>query len=211
MLRSEDTEILDDPHIPETVRERCYSDLARTQRWLGNWRAVTELLRRDPVPVRSVLDIGCGHGALARELRKRLGVIATGIDTRPPLRLDEIPILRADAVRDPLPRADAAVSLMVAHHLSSDELAALIRNVGRYCRRFVILDLVRARMPIVLFRAFVAPWIDPINAADGVRSIKRAYTVAEMRALVAATGVSFRHYAAPLGIRQIVDIRYGER
>jgi hypothetical protein len=101
------------------------------------------------------------------------------------------------------------VSLMVAHHLSGDELAALIRNVGRSCRRFVILDLVRSRMPIVLFRAFVAPWINPINAADGVRSIERAYTVAEMRTLVAGTGVRFRHYAAPLGIRQIVDIRYG--
>jgi SAM-dependent methyltransferase len=209
MLRSQQAEILDGLDVPEDVRQRCYRDLARTQRWLGNWRAVTELLRRDPVPVRSVLDIGCGHGALARELHERLGVTATGIDTRPPLRVDDVPILRADAVRDPLPPADAAVSLMVAHHLSGEDLAALIRNVGRSCRRFVILDLVRARMPIILFRAFVAPWINPINAADGVRSIERAYTVAEMRTLVAATGVTFRHYAAPLGIRQIVDIRYG--
>jgi SAM-dependent methyltransferase len=208
MLRSHQAEILDGPDVPEQVRQRCYSDLARTQRWLGNWDAVAELLRRDPVPVRSVLDIGCGHGALARELRRRLGVIATGIDTRPPLRLDDIPILRADAVHDLLPRADAAVSLMLAHHLSAEDLAALIRNVGRSCRRFVILDLVRSRLPIFLFRAFVAPWIDPINVADGVRSIERAYTVGEMRALVSATGVAFRHYTAPLGIRQIVDIRY---
>jgi SAM-dependent methyltransferase len=208
MLRSYEAEILDGPDIPEDVRERCYRDLARTQRWLGNWDTVAELLRRDPVPVRSVLDIGCGHGALARELRKRLGVIATGVDTRPPLRLDDVPILQADAVRDPLPRADAAVSLMLAHHLSAEDLAALIRNVGRSCRRFVILDLVRSRVPILLFRAFVAPWIDPINVADGVRSIERAYTVAEMRALVAATGVAFRHYVAPFGIRQIIDINY---
>jgi SAM-dependent methyltransferase len=208
MLRSYEAEILDGSDVPESVRERCFRDLARTQRWLGNWNAVAELLRRDPVPVRSVLDIGCGHGALARELRKRLGVIATGVDTRPPLRLDDVPILRADAVRDVLPHADAAVSLMLAHHLSAEDLAALIRNVGRSCRRFVILDLVRSRVPILLFRAFVAPWVDPINVADGVRSIERAYTVAEMRALVSATGVAFRHYTAPFGIRQIVDIHY---
>jgi hypothetical protein len=112
-------------------------------------------------------------------------------------------------VRDLLPKADAAVSLMMAHHLSDVDLAAMIHNVGRSCRRFVILDTVRARMPIVLFRAFVAPWVNPVNVADGVRSIERAFTVAEMSNLVAATGVTFRMHAAPLGIRQIVDIRYG--
>jgi SAM-dependent methyltransferase len=206
--RSGETEILDGPEVPNSVRELCYRDLARMHRWLGNWNVIFELLRRDPRPVRSVLDIGCGHGALAHEMHRRLGVTAIGVDSRPPERANGIRIIRANAVRDRLPQADAAVSLMLAHHLSEGDLAALIRNVGQSCRRFVILDLVRARIPIVLFRAFVAPWVNPINVTDGVRSIERSYTVEEMARLVAATGVTFRHHAAPLGIRQIVDIRY---
>jgi SAM-dependent methyltransferase len=209
MERSQETEILDQPGVPEAARERCYRDLARMHRWLGNWRAIVGMLRHDPQPVRRVLDIGCGHGALAAEMQKRLRVTAIGVDSAPPLHANGIQIMRADAVRDPLPEADAAVSLMMAHHLSDVDLATLIHNVGRSCRRFVILDLVRARIPIVLFRAFVAPWVNPINVADGVRSIQRAFTVAEMKALLTATGVPFRMHAAPLGIRQIVDIRYG--
>lgn len=194
--------------MPEEVRERCYRDLARMHRCLGNWQAILDLLRRDAQPVRSVLDIGCGHGALAAEINKRLGVTAIGVDSTPASQCNGIAIVRADAVRDPLPAADAAVSVMMAHHLSDEELAALIRNVGRSCRRFIILDLVRASTPILLFRTFVAPFVNPINVADGVRSIQRAYTAAELGRLVAATGVSFRHHVAPFGIRQIVDIRY---
>jgi SAM-dependent methyltransferase len=207
--RSHQAEILDRADIPENVRELCYRDLARTQRWLGNWRAIILLLRRDPYPVRRVIDIGCGHGALVRELRDRLGVDAVGIDSHPPHRDQGVQIVRADAVRDRLPAADVAVSLMMAHHLSEEELTAMIHNVGRSCRRFVILDLVRSPIPSALFRSFVAPWVNPINAADGVRSIERSYTSPEMRHIVQATGVRFSHRVAPFNIRQVVDIQYG--
>ena len=101
--RSCQPEILDRPGVPEPVRERCYRDLARMHRWLGNWTAVLDLLRGDPQPVRSVLDIGCGHGALAREMHRRLGVTAIGVDSSPPRRAHGVRIVRADAIRDRLP------------------------------------------------------------------------------------------------------------
>ena len=162
--RSGEAEILDGSAVAEDVRERCYHDLARMHRWLGNHRAILECLRRDALPVETVLDIGCGHGALLQEMQTKLGVDAIGIDLNPPRRRLSVAILCADAVRDRLPVADVAVSVAMVHHLSAEELATLIRNVGRACRRFVILDLVRSRIPLALFRGFVAPFVNSINA-----------------------------------------------
>jgi SAM-dependent methyltransferase len=210
--RSCEAEFLDSLAVAEDVRERCYDDLARTHRWLGNHRAILECLRRDALPVETVLDIGCGHGALLQEMQTKLGVHAIGIDLNPPRLRLPVTILRADAVRDRLPLADVAVSVTMAHHLSEEQLAALIRNVGRTCRRFVILDLVRHRIPLTLFRAFVAPFVNSINVQDGIRSLKRAFTAEEMQRTVtdalAGTAARFRHVVAPFYTRQIVDISY---
>jgi hypothetical protein len=76
----------------------------------------------------------------------------------------------------------------------------------------VILDLVRHRLPLTLFRVAVGPFIHPVNAHDGCRSIRRAYTPREFFTLVTraleGTGGVFRHSVAPLYMRQIVDINY---
>ena len=89
---------------------------------------------------------------------------------------------------------------------------ALIRNVSRSCRRVIILDLVRHRIPLTLFRVFLSPFLNPINAADGQTSIKRAYTPREMRAMVeeAVKGSNARveHTVALFQIRQVVDITW---
>jgi len=210
--RSSEAEILDHCEVAEDVRERCYADLARTHRWLGNHRAILERLRRDDRPVKTVLDIGCGHGALLQEIQAKLGMRAIGIDLNPPRRRLPVRILRADAVRDPLPAADVAVSVVMVHHLSAAQLAGLIRNVGRACRRFIILDLVRHPLPAALFRAFVAPFVNSINVQDGVRSLERAFTPEEMSRIVedslAGTGAQFGHVVGPFYTRQIVDISY---
>jgi SAM-dependent methyltransferase len=204
--------MLDGLTVAEDVRERCYEDLARMHRWLGNHRAILEHLRCDAHPVRTVLDIGCGHGTLLQEMQTKLGVHAIGIDLNPPRRRLPVTILRADAIRDRLPAADVAVSVTMVHHLSAEELAALIQNVGRACRRFVILDLVRRRIPLALFRGFVAPFVNSINVQDGVLSLKRAFTPEEMRRIVtdalAGSSGRFRHGVAPCYTRQIVDISY---
>ncbi len=212
-FRSLESEILDNPVQPEDVRARCYRDLARTHRWLGNFAAVLRRIRRDPLPVRSVLDVGCAHGALLQHLRRELGVDVVGVDLAPPAQpFSPVPILHADATRDPLPPADVAVSLMLAHHLPPAAVGSLIRNVGRSCRRFLLIDLVRHPAPRALFRTFVAPFVNPINVDDGLRSFARAFTPLELDGIVrdalAGSGSIFRHDVAPLWIRQVVDIQY---
>lgn len=210
--RSDRKEILDDPGVPEHVRELCYRDLAKMQRWLGNSGAVINRIGRDPLPVRKVLDIGCGHGALLHDIQRKLGVEVVGVDLAPPRANGTVPIHCKDAIRDELPQADVAISLMVIHHFSADELRSLICNVGRACRRFIILDLVRHPIPFALFRAFASSLVNPINVEDGLRSIERAFTPQELAEIthqsLAECGGSFRQSVAPFFTRQIIDICY---
>jgi 2-polyprenyl-3-methyl-5-hydroxy-6-metoxy-1,4-benzoquinol methylase len=206
------SEIIDAPDMPAEVMRDVHRDLTRTHRLLGNTAAIISALRRDPLPVRRVLDIGCGDGGLLLEIRRRLGAEVFGIDVRPPsLHLTAVPIVQANAVSEALPNADVAVAVCVAHHLSDPDCMDMIRNVGRYCRRFIILDLVRHRLPLTLF-GMVGPLLHPVNAHDGCRSIRRSYTPRELGEMVTkaldGTRGRFRHTVAPLYMRQMIDITY---
>lgn len=215
MQRSYNPEILDGIDVPEESAARVHRDITTIHRLLGDTRCIVQAVRRDPLPVRRVLDVGCGYGGTLNEVTRALGIAGIGIDIMTPSQgrsSTSQPIIRVDAVRDPLPHADVAFSLHTAHHLSESELMLMIRNVGRSCRRFVLLDLVRAPLPLALFKIFIAPFVSRIAASDGQTSVRRAYTPAELNGLVlkalADTGASVRHSVSPFGLRQVVDIRY---
>ncbi len=210
MERRDAVELLDDPALPEQTVAAAYRDLARVNRWLGNTHAILARLRDSGAS--SVLDLGCGQGALLKDIHEKLGLRVTGLDLRPAPPDSPVPILSGNAVTDPLPRADVALAVLFAHHLTEAELIALIRNVSRSSRRLIILDLVRHWLPLALFRVFVAPFLSYINTVDGITSIRRAYTPRELRRIaesaVAGTGARVRHSVAPLYTRQIIDITW---
>lgn len=210
MLRLDAVELLDDPSLSHETVAEAYRDLARVHRWLGNSRAILRRLKHSSV--RSVLDLGCGQGALLEEIHSKLGLEVTGFDLRPAPESSPIRIVAGDAVTDPLPPADVALAVCMVHHLSEAEIVRLIRNVSRSCQRFIILDLVRHRLPLWLFRIFVGPFLSQINVADGLTSVRRAYTPAELRRIVDAavegSGARIRHTVAPFYIRQIVEISW---
>jgi SAM-dependent methyltransferase len=213
MQRSFEAEILDGGGQMQEMRERAHVALCRTHCVLGNHMAILRALRRDGQAVRRVLDIGCGHGGLLEKVRRKMGAEVLGVDLRPPESgTGTFPILKLDAVREALPRADVAVSVCMVHHLRDEEFVEMIRNVGRTCRRFVILDLVRHRVPLALFSAVGPLCLPKVNVLDGRQSIRRAHTPEEFRVLVAravaGTDGSFRHTVAPFWIRQIADVRY---
>jgi SAM-dependent methyltransferase len=212
MERVDTAELLEDHSLPDDVVASAYRDLARTQRLLGNTAAIFRQLRKSGDPIASVLDLGCGQGLLLKEIREKLGVHVTGFDLRPAPSSEAVPILTGNAAVDPLPCADVALAVCMVHHLCEADVVRLIRNVSRSCRRLIVLDLVRHWIPLALFHVFMSPFLHRINAADGITSIKRAYTPPELRALVeeGVRGSNARivHTVAPFYIRQVVDVRW---
>ena len=214
--RAQTKEILDEWEPDGETLRRSYAELDRLHGWLGNRAAVMGQLRALGVGAGSrVLDIGCGQGAMLQVICARLGCEGIGVDLRGTCADARVRIVRADAVSDSLPPADVAVSVVMAHHLEPQALVAMIRNVERSCDALVLLDLVRHPVPLALFRAFVAPLLCDVNAADGETSVRRAYTRRELREMVdtalggcGRAAVEVRHAVAALWLRQVVTVRW---
>jgi SAM-dependent methyltransferase len=204
-------ELMDSDGVSDAVRAEFHRDLKFVHRVLGSLKAIVERLKGQRV--RSVIDIGCGDGATLAQIRDAVGVEVTGIDLRPPEQdVHGVPILRADATCDELPRADVAVSLLTLHHLTDEQVVKVIRNTGRSCRRFICLDLVRHPLPFALFNMFVGPLIHQVAREDGRQSIRRAFQPGELRALVTGavegTGATFEQEVSRYYSLQIIDIRF---
>ena len=110
---------------------------ARTPGFDSYWRFHRDqFLRLLPPPGRRTLDIGCGEGRLARDLKK-LGHNVIGIDASPSLvsaarEMDALMDIRlADAAAVPLTDAsvDLAVAFMTLHDI--DALATAVREIAR--------------------------------------------------------------------------------
>jgi SAM-dependent methyltransferase len=202
---------MDADNIPGPLLEKFHRDLNTVHKILGSFHTILQFIRTDRQPVRRVMDIGCGGGALLMFLRQRLHVDVIGVDPKPG-EMGSIPVVKANAITDKLPEADVAISSFVSHHLTPEENIAMIRNVGRSCRRFIILDLVRHPMPLWLFTIFICPVIGHEAGADGRQSVKRAYTPDEFREMVrtalAGTSANFTMDVSPLLSRQVIDIRF---
>jgi SAM-dependent methyltransferase len=145
MDRLDVVELLENPSLADEVVADAYCDLARTHRWLGNTAAILNRLRDGSV--RSVLDLGCGQGALLQEIRRRRGVKVIGLDLRPAPASLPVPILTGNAVADPLPRADVAIAVCLVHHLSEVDIVRLIRNVSSGCGAALVTAMVVPDLP----------------------------------------------------------------
>ena len=213
MQRSLAPEIMDNPGVTEDAWEDVHRQLGLLHRFLGNYRAILRALRCHPERLRRVLDIGCGQGDLLDEIRRRLAVDVVGVELRAPKRdRFRVPIVEADAASDRLPRADVAVCVLVTHHLSEGEIVAFIQNARRSVQRLIILDLVRHWLPMFLFTAFVTPLVSREFGADGRQSIRRSYTLREMRTIVqralAGSCARVEHSVTAMRSRQMVDIQW---
>jgi len=214
VIRWLEPELMDSPDVKGPVLDKFHRDLNFVNKCLGTFPTIERFIRKgdeNVKPVRRILDIGCGGGALLEYLQRRLGVEVVGVDKKPP-ETANVPIIAADAVTERLPDADMAVCSLTAHHLTPEQNIALIQNVSRSCRRFIIQDLIRHPMPLVLFTVFLCPMIGREAAVDGRQSIRRAFTPEEftgmVRTALAGTNGTFTTDVSPFLSRQIIDIRY---
>jgi 2-polyprenyl-3-methyl-5-hydroxy-6-metoxy-1,4-benzoquinol methylase len=205
-LRANLPEVMDADGLDPATYAAVIADLARVNTiTLARWPTIAWLRRQLPSRVGfTLLDVGFGHGdmlrAIARWLQGRgLHAELAGIDLNP--RSGPV----AAAATDPSlgityhsGRAEALgwqpdfiISSLVAHHMRDDELVAFIQWMERTARvGWLINDLHRHWLAWAGFRtlAFVFRW-HPIVAHDGALSVRRAFTRAELEALLAAAGV----------------------
>jgi hypothetical protein len=214
--RIDETELLDAGYgtLPDVAAN--LAEMARLNRWLGGYRALTHHLyprlaacaqvgAAGPV---TLLDLGTGSADLPVRLAgwagrhgvdlhawgldqapRHLSVAVRGIDSRPEVRL-----LRADAARLPFApaSADFVISSLFMHHFAPGELAAWLRDAAAVARVSLIMsDLVRSRAAYVAFR-LLPPLVagNCLTRHDGAVSIRRAYRPAELQAIARAAGLS---------------------
>jgi ubiquinone/menaquinone biosynthesis C-methylase UbiE len=225
-------ELLDGPLDDRPALVGNLRDLARVNRRLGgidlSARAIDVLAPgRSPI---EVLDVGTGGADIPLALidrgrtRGRL-IRVTGIDSRPEVleaaaladrrvtATGELALHVADGQALPFPDAAFEIvhSSLVIHHLEPGEARALIAEMARVARLGVVVnDLVRGRA------AWAGAWAlshlatrNRFTRRDAPLSVRRAYSVAELTALMASAGVRvgrrfdgpFRHRVALAGRR----------
>lgn len=204
--RADLPEVMDADGLDPATYAAVIADLARVNTLtLACWPTIGWLRRQLPSRVGfTLLDVGFGHGdmlrAIARWLRGRgLHAELAGVDLNP----RSAPVATAAtnpalAITYHSGRAEALdwqpdfiISSLVAHHMRDDELVAFIRWMERTARvGWLINDLHRHWLAWAGFRtlAFLLRW-HPIVAHDGALSVRRAFTRAELEALLAAAGV----------------------
>jgi ubiquinone/menaquinone biosynthesis C-methylase UbiE len=106
-------------------------------------KAVVEAYRAHLGPGDSVLDVGCGNGVMAEEIRKGLGCKMMGTDIMEYLKTD----LPYKPMSEPakLPFSDgefsAALFTDALHHMPSDIQLVLIKEALRVSRKVLLLEM----------------------------------------------------------------------
>jgi len=105
----------------------------------------------------------------------------------------------ADVRRLPFPPRsfDVVTASLFLHHFDAPEVAGVLRTLFALARRALIVnDLRRARVPYVFGRV-TFPWLfrSRVSVADGLLSIRRAFTPVELLH-------AFREAGIPVAIRR---------
>jgi 2-polyprenyl-3-methyl-5-hydroxy-6-metoxy-1,4-benzoquinol methylase len=205
-------ELMDAPDCDPAKLERTYRQFALVNRLFSGWKLLyvqelRPLLSRTAVT--TVLDIGSGGGDLARLLahwsqRDKLKLDVTGIDPdsrahrfaagRP--HRSNVRFLQAgsgELVREGR-QFDVVISNHVIHHLQPPELAQFLTDSQALARRVCLHnDLRRSMAAYGLFSVAALPFRGSFIRADGLVSIRRSYTPAELTAAAPPGWLVRRH------------------
>jgi ubiquinone/menaquinone biosynthesis C-methylase UbiE len=194
-------EILDDPHIDDALRARSLADVARSNTMFGGWGAVRDelaiVLDAWEAPDVSLLDVGTGIGDIpAHAVRtwraKGLTITAFGADLSPCLvrqaRSGGVIPICADALALPIASksVDIAMCSQTLHHFEMSDALVLIRELDRVAReRVIVSDIRRSWLAAAgIWLASFPLRFHPVSRHDGVLSVLRGFTPAELRQLV---------------------------
>jgi SAM-dependent methyltransferase len=200
--RATDGELLDEG-VPDEEALRSLADIRFVNRWLGNRgrlaSAVRPYLEASARP--RLLDVGCGSADIPAHLLRtaRRPILAVGVDIKL-LHLEAAPreVRRVRANVRALPFAprsfDVVMASLFLHHFDAHELGSVLGGLFGLARgALVINDLRRARVPYAFGRAaFPLLFRSRVSVADGLLSIRRGFTPAELAAAFAEARIPVR-------------------
>jgi hypothetical protein len=87
------------------------------------------------------------------------------------------------------------------HHLTDEEVVSILMEFDRVARRGIIVnDLLRSRRALAWIRLFTL-FANPCVKADGPLSVRRSFTLAEIKALAARSGLHWLKVRVHFGHR----------
>lgn len=220
-------ESLDDPTTDPLLVARMLADIATCNARLGGTAAMRFGLAHILQPsdrgrALTLFDVGTGAADLPLDAQR--WAAARGVSLVP-LALERIPAAAAIAHRAGVPvilgcagalplrpkSVDVVLVSQVAHHLDRDSTVRLFAACDLVARRGVVIaDLHRRWFAAPGFRlAGAVLGLHRMTVDDGVTSLRRGYTTAELRALCVAAGATNVHVSARLGARVVAVWRTG--
>ncbi len=201
--RSNELELIDKGnayYVHEEYTE-CLYQMGRIGLLLGGDRATMQVITQYAKQPLSILDVGCGGGALADRLAKIFPrVHITGIDTS----LEAISYAQRYAsdrvvfehrtnpvLKEPEKSYDIVMATLVCHHLSDEQIIDFLKRAARVARKAVIInDLHRHWLAYISFQV-IAPLLFPnrLIKHDGLLSIKRSFVRSELQSLLDCAGL----------------------
>jgi ubiquinone/menaquinone biosynthesis C-methylase UbiE len=193
-------EVMDDPCLDPGAHRHALDSLARANRLFGVNQSVCKAVRGAVPCATSLLDLGCGSGALLLQLvESGTSPRVLGMDRSEfALRLAARKVPRgswivADVRQLPLAAAsiDVVVCTLLLHHFDPHDAGAVLAEAARVARSAVLIsDLTRSSLAWAVTwattRVLSRSWV---FHTDGPRSVRAAYTPAEMQSLARQAGM----------------------
>lgn len=197
MRRQVRDELLDDDLGTGEDIARSLADLRHINAWFGGTRTTVSLIRmvakQAGVSQLSVLEVGAGAGDVAGAARRalerdRIDLRLSLLDRRwTHLPHNGTPSIAGEALH--LPFGDEVFDVvscsLLAHHFDPHDFQRFAHESLRVCRRAVVInDLIRSRIHLALVYSGLPLFRSSITWHDAPTSVRRAYTIDEMRQML---------------------------
>ena len=183
--RSTEKELIDLGMYTTEEYEACLKKLYLVGKYLGIHRDTFHVIQK--LKPQSILDVGCGDGALLATVAKRYPDIRChGID----ISADAIKYAKQHKAKNlsfdmtrVLPKADCIMANLVMHHMTDSEIEEFLQKAYNQAKYAVLInDLQRSKVSKMLFKQISGPlFSNRLISHDGLISIERGFTKDELR------------------------------